>query len=749
MDGPRSFGKYRLRKRIAVGGMAEIWLADMLGAAGVVRPVVVKQVLPELAGNPAFLRMFEDEARIAATLAHGNIAQVFDFGTEGGRPYLAMELVVGRSLDRLIDAARARGSGFAGPVAAFVAIECCKALHYAHGRHDDEGRSLGLVHRDISPQNVMISDEGQVKLVDFGLAKAATAQVKTAPGQVKGKYLYLSPEQARGDAVDGRSDLYALGAVLFEMLAGRPPRVGALAEVMPAIARGDAMLPLSELADVDPALEEIVYRALSFRPEARPATALQLQESLSQYLFGRSPRFHGEALARLMAGLRDGARGGSPDLLSPLRSTEPTPVVDPDSEPPRRTASGDPGAETEQGDAYVDDTAVAVPVVSGVAGLARRPSRLRALGVALGAGIATGLAGVGAFVLFDQSQVLVISEPTGASIWIDGRDTGLATAERGTTFAGLQAGRHEVTLKLPGHHDGTGAVTFSHLDRHSWKDQRLAIHLDPLPRSRGAEPASEPDPRAVLSPVSAAVARHEATGSQPLVLDAPTAGTPQVVRFQPEKYALHVPLTPAARLPLKASHRYQLAARGGAQLSSLSTLLVTGVYWYAPGPRGASGGRLAKGESAVVTGATQVYGFILDNFAPDNMDHEHLAPLTLLVKDLTTGGSRSLRVHPKDNCLPLGGGVGVEAQFPHSFHGQHLTLAGSVDLGSGLAPGVAFRAEKTNAWQISAAEQDGVFGWLEPGKRIQTVSSFDWVQLIVFDAGPEPHPGAYDVMVEP
>ena len=210
------FGKYELLDRIAAGGMAEIFRARYEPAPGVTKQVVIKRILPHYAENKAFIAMFTNEAKIVMGLSHGNIAQVFDFGAIDGDYFLAMELVDGHPLSKVVKRARTLGIPVLPPeYAAFICAEMLKGLHYAHARLDEQGRPLKIVHRDVSPQNVLISYEGQVKLVDFGIAKARNASgEETAANAVKGKYAYFAPEQAKAKELDARTDVFAAGIVL-------------------------------------------------------------------------------------------------------------------------------------------------------------------------------------------------------------------------------------------------------------------------------------------------------------------------------------------------------------------------------------------------------------------------------------------------------------------------------------------------------------------------------------------------------
>ena len=214
------YGNYYLLEKIAVGGMAELFKAQQRGVQGFQKIVAIKRILPHLSDNEDFVTMFIDEAKLAAQLTHPNIVQIFDLGKAGNSYYIAMEYVNGRDLRTLLRKAREYGLAFPEAVAGFVLMKVAAALDYAHRKKGFDDRELKLVHRDISPQNVLISQEGAVKLVDFGIAKAVSKASHTVAGALKGKLLYMSPEQAMGQALDNRSDLYSLGLVLFEMLTG-------------------------------------------------------------------------------------------------------------------------------------------------------------------------------------------------------------------------------------------------------------------------------------------------------------------------------------------------------------------------------------------------------------------------------------------------------------------------------------------------------------------------------------------------
>jgi serine/threonine protein kinase len=214
------FGNYYLLEKIAVGGMAELFKARQRGVHNFEKIVAIKRILPHLSDNDEFVRMFIDEAKLAAQLTHPNIVQIFDLGKAGGFYYIAMEYVDGKDLRSLLRKVREYRQPFPEAVAAYVTMKVATALDYAHRKRGMNEKELKLVHRDVSPQNVLISSDGAVKLVDFGIAKAATKSTQTMAGALKGKLLYMSPEQALGQSLDNRSDIYSLGLVLFELLTG-------------------------------------------------------------------------------------------------------------------------------------------------------------------------------------------------------------------------------------------------------------------------------------------------------------------------------------------------------------------------------------------------------------------------------------------------------------------------------------------------------------------------------------------------
>ncbi|NBD10601.1 MULTISPECIES: serine/threonine-protein kinase [Corallococcus] len=281
---PQAFGKYQLLKKLATGGMAEVWLARQTGIEGFQKDVVVKRILPHLAEDREFVEMFKNEAMIAARFNHPNIAQVYEFGEANGTYYIAMEFIHGEDLGRVMRKASGMNQWIARPLAIRIVASACEGLYYAHSRADDAGRPLNVVHRDISPQNILISFDGSVKLVDFGIAKAADQASMTKSGAIKGKFAYMAPEQAGGKHLDRRADIFAIGLVLYEMLTGHRPlkKDSELATLQAAM---ECSIPSpSEVADVPRDMDHVVMRALAKSADDRYDNAREFQTALEELL---------------------------------------------------------------------------------------------------------------------------------------------------------------------------------------------------------------------------------------------------------------------------------------------------------------------------------------------------------------------------------------------------------------------------------------------------------------------------------
>ena len=280
-----NYGNYQLVKKLAMGGMAQIYLARRKGTDASGELVVVKRILPHLAENLEFVRMFLDEARIAARLAHPNIVQIHDLGAQDDSFFLAMEYIHGEDLRRMCKRANIQGTPLPVPLACRIISDACAGLDYAHKKTDPSGKPLDIVHRDVSPQNILVSFSGAVKVVDFGIAKAADQATVTRSGVLKGKYSYMSPEQAAGQRVDCRSDVFALGVVLYEMVTNtRLFKRSTDMQTLTAVAECHVTPPSQIAPRVPPELDAIIMKALSREPATRYAEALQLQAALERYL---------------------------------------------------------------------------------------------------------------------------------------------------------------------------------------------------------------------------------------------------------------------------------------------------------------------------------------------------------------------------------------------------------------------------------------------------------------------------------
>jgi serine/threonine protein kinase len=301
---PLRMGDYTVLRQMATGGMAEIFLARREGMSGFERLVVLKKILPHHARNAEFVRMFLNEARIAATLHHSNIVQVHDIGEQDGQYYFAMEFLHGEDLSRVIRRAVAMNQPIALDSVLTIIAGVCAGLHYAHDRRTADGRPLGIVHRDVSPHNVFVTYDGGVKLLDFGIAKATTSVSKTRTGVLKGKVAYMSPEQAYSDPVDRRSDIFCIGILLWELTTGqRLYRRRSELETLKALTEHDAPPPSSVVPDYPKPLEDIVMKCLSRRREARWKSADELDRALEDFGRGAGLPVSPGTAARMMRAL--------------------------------------------------------------------------------------------------------------------------------------------------------------------------------------------------------------------------------------------------------------------------------------------------------------------------------------------------------------------------------------------------------------------------------------------------------------
>ena len=326
-----NFGQYLLLEKIATGGMAELFLAKRKGVEGFEKILAIKRILPHMAENEEFVTMFIDEAKLAAQLTHHNICQIFDLGKIENAYYIAMEYVHGKDLRGILKSSRTKGKPMSVDLAVLVISKIASALDYAHRKRGSNGQPLNLVHRDVSPQNILISYEGEVKLVDFGIAKAATKAHVTQHGALKGKLLYMSPEQAWGKAVDKRSDIFSLGVVLYELLTGRPLFFGENDTEVTILekVREARITPTREFNSRVPAeLEKIVTRALKKTADDRYQSAYEMQKDLDNLFYSESYTSTGASLANYVRDLfpDESHEGEMKEVIAEKEPAKPVPV---------------------------------------------------------------------------------------------------------------------------------------------------------------------------------------------------------------------------------------------------------------------------------------------------------------------------------------------------------------------------------------------------------------------------------------
>lgn len=335
-----TFGRYRLLERIGQGGMAEVFRAKSYGVEGFEKVVVIKRILPELAERPDFVTLFVQEAKLAVRLSHANVVQAFDLGTATGAYYIAMEYVQGADLAQILARAKRENRELPFALSVYVAAEVAKGLDYAHRRRDENGKPLTIVHRDVSPQNILVSFEGEVKVADFGIAKALGAPGEgdeledTQSRRLRGKFAYMSPEQARGEPVDARTDIFSLGVVLYECITGANPFFAPSAlETLRRVHQCEYPPPELLRPDVPAALVELLGTMLAQNREDRFADAGKLHEKLLSFLYSQGRRFSADDLAEFLVPFREPETSG--ELTEKLLTQDKTPA-------PTRTSSSVP-----------------------------------------------------------------------------------------------------------------------------------------------------------------------------------------------------------------------------------------------------------------------------------------------------------------------------------------------------------------------------------------------------------------------
>src|SRR5687767_7583866 len=301
MKKPAVFGKYLLLERLNVGGMAEVFIAKAFGVEGFERILAIKKILPTMAEDEEFIKMFIDEARISVQLNHANIVHIHELGNYDGTFFIAMEYLPGRDLRTILERYRKRKEKMPAAQASFVASKMCEGLDYAHRKKDARGVDLNIIHRDVSPQNILCSYEGEVKIIDFGIAKAANRSQHTQAGILKGKFGYMSPEQVRGLPIDRRSDIFAVGVILYEMLTGEKLFVGESDfSTLEKVRNAEVPTPRQFNPNIPAGLEKVLMKSLAREAEDRYQWASDLQEDLMRFLLAGDAIYSAKHLSAFM-----------------------------------------------------------------------------------------------------------------------------------------------------------------------------------------------------------------------------------------------------------------------------------------------------------------------------------------------------------------------------------------------------------------------------------------------------------------
>ena len=455
-------GNYLLLAKLATGGMAEIWLARQQGLRGFERVVVIKRIIESLSADPAFVEMFLDEARIAAQLAHPNVVQIFDLGEFAGAYYLAMEYLAGEHLATLARTAIKAGTPLSHAMAVKIAVAALDGLAHAHTRVGVTGQPLNVVHRDVSPQNIIITFDGQVKLVDFGIARAANRSTQTQGNQVKGKFAYMAPEQARSQNLDGRADIFSIGVILYELVTqhrlwpykDQIQLLTALLEPTPIAA------PHETYPEVPVELSTLIGRALEKAPEKRWRDAATFKAALEDWLRTQGGGPSNSDLAAVMQTLFKARIAQRNQLIEKATRGEFMPgpaaqVMKPatDRSMPGATPAGSPGAEAPRPRASRLSLVVAGLVLAAAAGLGAwkllaRPTETAPLIEEMPIAKTEPPAAVGdpKAAAPRTGTVIIETEPVGAVVSFDGVEKGPSPQ----TVTDVSVGTHELTATLEG-----------------------------------------------------------------------------------------------------------------------------------------------------------------------------------------------------------------------------------------------------------------------------------------------------------
>ena len=559
MDGmPSRFGKYTLIRKLATGGMAELFLAIQKSVAGFEKLLVIKRILPSMNQDRAFIEMLLHEARIAATLSHPNIVQIFDVGQHDGQYFIAMEHVHGEDLRSIVRQMKKKGVlEFPLEHALAIVLGMCAGLSYAHEKHELDGSALNIVHRDISPQNVVVTFTGDVKIVDFGIAKSdSRVGEATKSGKLKGKVPYMSPEQARGEVIDARSDVFSTGVMLFELTTGKRLFKGASEyETLRLICEREYPRPSDVRSDYPIDLEPIVMKALAKDARDRYQSAREMQSDLEAFVRRHQIAVSHIALNQFMQGLFEDKLAMQKEAL--LQGKQLADII----EMQHAMSAPDVGDVDASGRHATSTQSMpaAAHTVTNVTASGHRKSRSGlVIGLLLGV-IALGAIGGGAGYLMvkkkgmDEARsnaaasdhagalakgsLTVESNPPGASIWINGdlrsEVTPATIAQLPTgvpldvklTMDGFEHGREQITLKADDAPAGTASSAGATRVRLDLKKGSVVVEVKVVPES--ATPTFTLDGKVVTGPRIDAVT---SSVSHKLVVTAP-GFTEQTVSF--------------------------------------------------------------------------------------------------------------------------------------------------------------------------------------------------------------------------
>ncbi len=554
-----TYGEYQLLKKLATGGMAQIYLARQQGMEGFEKFLVVKRILPHLAENDEFIKMFLDEARIAARLNHPNIVQIFNLGAQDDSYFIAMEFIHGEDVRRVWKRADSKNKPIPVPLVSRIIMDACSGLDYAHKKVDSQGKPLNIVHRDISPQNILVTFEGGVKVVDFGIAKAADQATVTKSGVLKGKYSYMSPEQASGQKIDRRSDIFALGVVLYELTTGtrlfkRPNDI----QTLNAVTECDVIAPSEVNEELPKDFDPIVMKALAKRPEDRYQEAIHFQAALENWVLQNKFPSSSVQLAQFMQDiyaerLAQEAEEGRILIegLDASKEERATPVSRSNKMAPTTSLRAVDAREAATRDAEAEATVAQRPTrqAGSVSGSVSKPRSMGSLPrpappaappsqaaidfdpgghtitstattagkkpllwvsmLAVGAGLA-----VSAWMVISTSaraEVVVASEPSNASVRFDGKD--LPGCSTPCTLPDVPAGAYPLVLRKQGYADLKTRIDIPAGGRH-----RLPAFTLRPETGAAREPSSDAGPVAVAPQTVTFTVKTVPSGAQ-LVID--------------------------------------------------------------------------------------------------------------------------------------------------------------------------------------------------------------------------------------